>query len=59
MKFQIEIDDKKLENLKNFFSEQDGEDYNSIAVIKELFFVEDRHGELLDLRDDVIVKEVV
>jgi len=59
MKFQIEIDDKKLENLKNFFSEQDGEDYNSIAAIKELFFVEDRHGELLDLRDDVIVKEVV
>ena len=62
MKFIIEIKDKDFKTLKDFFISGDCEytddSKGDEQVINDLFIVDDDHDEILDIRDDVVIKKV-
>ena len=60
MKFEIEIDNKIFEDIKLKMIDQGmDDDCSNCDVIQELFFVDDRFGEVFDARENVLVKEVM
>ena len=60
MKFEVYIEEKHFERLVHMFKSMDV-DVDKLTkeeIIKEVFWVEDRHGNELDLRDNVDVIKI-
>jgi len=57
MKFVIDIDNDKFEELKKAFHIYDGEDYTDEDCIKELFIFEYDRYQICDIRDGINVEK--
>lgn len=60
MKFEVEISKEDFIRLKGMLENQDCDIENMIDedYINECFLLEDRHGNDLDIREDVTVKRI-
>ncbi len=59
MKVLIDISDEDVKQLKEFLNfNLDCEIKNDTDAIKELFLIEDRHNDELDLRDSISIEKV-
>jgi len=56
IKFEIEVEKKEFDELKNMLIDMDCEFKKDEEVIEELFFINDFHGNEFDIRDKVKVK---
>ena len=56
--FLVSIEDKDFEKTKSFLEDQDAEFENDGQVIQEIFWIEDRHGNDCDIRNNIKVSEM-